>query len=247
MKKMTKNNTEPTVRINRYLALKKYCSRRQADRFIESGFVQINGKRAHLGDRVGEKDEVTVARGVLERKEDHLYLACYKPLGVVSHNPKSKEEDLHRALAFPLKWEKKGLAPLGRLDKNSEGLMILSDDGRIVHSLLHPQSDHTKEYLVEVDKKILPGHLRQMEKGVNIEGYLTKPAETEKTARSTFQIILREGKKHQIRRMCAALGYQVQSLKRVRIKNITLQKLQPGEYREIVGAEREEFLRGLLG
>ncbi|HET8575255.1 MAG TPA: pseudouridine synthase, partial [Candidatus Paceibacterota bacterium] len=142
--------------------------------------------------------------------------------------------------------KEKKLSPLGRLDKDSEGLMILSDDGRIVHRLLAPEEAHEKEYLVVVDKNIPGTHLRKMEIGINIEGYRTKPAKTARVSEKIFRITLTEGKKHQIRRMCAAAGYQVRTLKRIRIENIKIGKLKENQYREIEGKERENFLKNLL-
>jgi 23S rRNA pseudouridine2604 synthase len=124
--------------------------------------------------------------------------------------------------------------------------MILSDDGRIVNRLLDPESAHEKEYFVSVDKRIAPTHLRKMEHGIDIEGYRTKPSKATLVNPRSFRLVLTEGKKHQIRRMCAAIGYQVQSLKRIRIKNIKIEKLKENEYKEITGKEKEQFLKNLL-
>lgn len=234
------------VRINRYLFLKNYSSRRQADRYIEKGLITINGRPAVLGDRVKKDDVVEVDKKIKKATNEYLYLACYKPRGVVSHDPKKDETGIVSILDLPAKWKERKLSPLGRLDKASEGLILLSNDGRIVNKLLSPEHHHEKEYLVTVDKKVLGWDLRKMESGINIEGYTTKPAKATKRKPNTFQLILTEGKKHQIRRMCAALGYQVQSLKRIRIQNITLQDLKPGQFREITGKEKEDFLKNLL-
>jgi len=142
-----------------------------------------------------------------------------------------------------------GVFPVGRLDKDSEGLMILTNDGRVTGPLLNPEAEHEKEYEVRVDKAIKSGFIKKMAKGVDIEGYTTKRAKVKKTGRNpngkTFRITLTEGKKHQIRRMCAALGYQVQSIKRVRIENIELGKLKPNQYRKLSGKELRDFLKTL--
>lgn len=234
------------VRINRYLLLQNYCSRRQADRYIKEGLVTINGKRAVLGDKVSREDTVLVHDKITKEARGYIYLAYHKPKGVVSHDPKKDETGILDSISLPKEWKQKKLSPLGRLDKASEGLILLSDDGRIVNNLLSPEFHHEKEYLVTTDKNILGKHLMQMESGVNIEGYLTKPAKAIKEKRNRFRLTLTEGKKHQIRRMCAALGYQVQSLKRVRVQNIELQNLKPGTYRQLEGKEKETFLRDLL-
>jgi 23S rRNA pseudouridine2604 synthase len=229
------------IRINRYLFLKGYCSRRKADKFIEEKRVKINGHVAVLGDKIQEKDKVEVDKKIKEEAGKYTYIAYYKPVGIVSHNPQKGEKGIENIF----KW-KVPLSPLGRLDKASEGLMLLSNDGRIVDKLLHPKYAHEKEYIVKVDKKITGIFLKTMEPGVKIEKYKTKPTQIKKISTNTFCIILTEGKKHQIRRMCAALGYQVKEIKRVRISNIKLGNLKSGQYREITGSELKEFLKNLV-
>jgi len=229
------------IRINRYLFLKGYCSRRKADKFIESGRVKINGKKAVLGDKVNKSDKVDVDDIIKKDVANYVYIAFYKPKGIVSHNPQRGEKGIKDIF----KWEVP-LSPLGRLDKASEGLMLLSNDGRIVDKLLNPKYAHEKEYIVEVDKKITGLFLKKMETGVQIERYKTKPAKITRINPQMFNIILTEGKKHQIRRMCAALGYQVQNLKRIRIANIKLGNLKTQENRIIKGKELEEFLKYLV-
>lgn len=232
------------VRINRYLFLKGYCSRRKADRFIEEGLVKINGKKAELGDKVQQGDHVEVAKRVSDDAKKYIYVAYYKPRGIVSHNPQKGEKSIEDIATFP---RSQTLSPLGRLDKESEGLMILSNDGRIVDRLLNPKYAHEKEYVVTVNKPINGMFLKKMASGVNIEGYITKPAKTSRVNPKTFTIILTEGKKHQIRRMCAALGYTVTKLKRTRIANITLKGLKPNTFRVLKGKERSDFLSPLTG
>jgi 23S rRNA pseudouridine2604 synthase len=229
------------IRINKYLAHEGIASRREADVLVEAGKVRINGKKAKNGDQVQADDKVEIV-GTTKSKS---YLVYYKGRGIITHSPSEKETDI--AYRLSRDYGITHVAPIGRLDKDSEGLIILSNDGRITGPLLSPESGHEKEYEVTVDKAINPMFVRAMAAGVDIEGYRTKPAKV-KAHRSNdkkFTIILTEGKKHQIRRMCAALGFQIQSLKRVRIMNIRLDKLKPNQYRKIAGPELKDFLKAL--
>lgn len=229
------------MRINKYLAHQGISSRREADLLVAAGKILINGKLAKNGDQVQAVDKVEM-KGSQRPK---IYLAYYKGRGIISHSPSEREVDIKARLAKD--YGITNVAPIGRLDKDSEGLIILSNDGRITGPLLEPDYEHEKEYEVSVDKNIGLMFIKAMSNGVEIEGYRTKPAKVtaHKTNQKRFTIILTEGKKHQIRRMCAALGYQIQSLKRVRIMNIKLDKLKPNQYRKITGSELEEFLKEL--
>lgn len=229
------------MRINKYLAHQGIASRREADVLVEAGKVLINGKRANNGDQVQENDKVEL-KGATKTK---TYLAYYKGRGIISHSPSEREIDIKARLEKD--YGITNVAPIGRLDKDSEGLIILSNDGRITGPLLDPDSNHEKEYEVSVDKNFGPMFIKAMSNGVEIEGYRTKPAKVtgHKNNQKRFTIILTEGKKHQIRRMCAALGYQIQSLKRVRITSIKLDKLKPNQYRKITGPELKDFLKEL--
>ena len=227
------------MRINKYLADQGIASRREADALIASGKVLVNGKPALIGQQVAENDTVEMVGKTPEKR----YLAYYKGRGVITHSPEKDEKDILAQLKSM--YGITGVAPVGRLDKDSEGLIILSDDGRITGPLLDPASGHEKEYEVTVDKVITGQFLKRMEQGVDIEGYVTKPASAVKAAEKRFLLTITEGKKHQIRRMCAALGYQVQSLKRVRILNIELGKLKPNQFRQLKGAELNTFLSKL--
>lgn len=229
------------MRINKYLAHQGIASRREADVLVAAGKVLINGVKARNGDQITETDKVELL-GATKTKS---YLAYYKGRGIITHSPSEKEVDIAQRLLKDYGID--NVAPIGRLDKDSEGLMILSNDGRITGPLLDPDSNHEKEYEVMVDKAIGGMFIKAMTAGVDIEGYRTKPAKVtpHKTNDKKFTIILTEGKKHQIRRMCAALGYQIQSLKRVRIMNIKLDKLKPNQYRKIAGPELKEFLKEL--
>ena len=214
---------EYPIRINRYLYLKNICSRREADRLIEEKIILVNGKIAKIGQKIEAKDKVEIKKEGKKKLSQKKIIIFNKPIGVVSHNPQFGEEEPNDFFDFSEK-----LSPVGRLDKMSHGLLLMSNDGRIVNKLLNPKFDHQKEYEVIVDKKINSNFLEKMENGVDIEGYITKPAKLKKLGNKKFSIILTEGKKHQIRRMCAALGYQVVDLKRIRFMHILLKDLPEG-------------------
>lgn len=229
------------MRINKYLAHTGVASRREADVLIAAGKVTINGKKAEMGQTVEETDTVAVV-GKTKAKS---YYAYYKGRGVITHSPAEHETDIATKIAND--YGITHVSPIGRLDKDSEGLMILSNDGRITGPLLDPELSNEKVYEVLVDKRISAMFVRAMEAGVDIEGYRTKPAKVTTNPKNElrFELTITEGKKHQIRRMCAALGYQVQSLKRKRILNIELGKLKPNQYRKIAGDELQTFLKAL--
>lgn len=229
------------MRINKYLAHTGVASRREADELVAKGKVKVNGKKAEMGQQVQEADNVEV----VGKTKAKIYLAYYKGRGIITHSPAEGEIDIAAKLAKD--YGITHVSPVGRLDKDSEGLIILSNDGRITGPLLDPEADHEKEYDVTVDKNVSGMFLRAMENGVEIEGYRTKPARVEASARNEkrFRLSITEGKKHQIRRMCAALGYQVQTLKRVRIMNIELGRLKPNQYRKIQDKELATFLKEL--
>lgn len=222
------------IRINKYLAMHNLATRRGADALIKKRHVLINGRVAVLGDMVNEGDKVNVPRNIVNKK--YSYFAYYKPRGVITHSPQSNEESIRDLL------QNKTIFPLGRLDKDSEGLIILTDDGRITEKLLSPKYDHEKEYIVSVRTPMKPSFLRRMSEGVNIDGYRTKKCQVSQINDFTFRIILTEGKKHQIRRMCGALEYAIDTLKRVRVMNIRLGHLKSNQLREIKGEELQEFL-----
>jgi len=213
------------MRINKYLADKKISTRRGADELIKERKVFINGKLALLGSQVNETDVVEV-RGV--KSKEYVYFVYNKPIGVETTSPKE------------------GLFPMGRLDKASHGLLILTNDGRITDKLLNPKYFHEKEYVVRTLNKLRSSFKGKMEAGVNIEGYLTKKCKVKILNDHTFRITLTEGKKHQIRRMCSNLFQEVADLKRERIMNITLGTLKPNSLREIKGEELSIFLNQVL-
>lgn len=229
------------MRLNKYLAHTGVASRREADELIERGKVKINGVVATLGQQVEESDEVEVV-GKTKAKS---YLAYYKGRGIITHSPAEGEVDIAARLAKDFGINH--VSPIGRLDKDSEGLILLSNDGRMTGPLLDSENNIEKEYDVTVDKKVSGMFLRAMQNGVDIEGYRTKPAQAVVHPRNEmrFSLVITEGKKHQIRRMCAALGYQVQNLKRVRVANIEIGKLKPNQYRKLTGEELTKLLSTL--
>ena len=223
------------MRINKYLAELGLCTRREADRYIAQGLVFINGTRAQLGSQVKEGDKVETNLPEVR----HRYFAYNKPRGIVTHSPTESQQGIEDIAGL------KGVSPMGRLDKESHGLIILTDDGRITERLLGPDHDHEKEYVVITKEHLPPSFKKRMEQGVDLEDYRTKPAKVKMLGDNKFSIILTEGKKHQIRRMCAAWGYTIADLKRVRVMNIKLGTLQAGQFRTIKGQELKEFLKSL--
>jgi 23S rRNA pseudouridine2604 synthase len=225
------------MRINRYLAKKQICTRREADGLILAGKVIINGKIAVLGDKIQDGDEVEITED-LKRSRDFVYLAFNKPKGIITHSPQKGEKGIGNIVSYPVR-----LFPVGRLDKDSRGLIILTNDGRITDRMLNPDYYHEKEYFVRIDKKITPSFVKNMAEGIEIAGgYKTRKCEVKKIDNLTFFIILTEGKKHQIRQMCEVLGKKIIDLKRVRIMNIKLEGLKPSQYRKIEGDELKDFL-----
>lgn len=230
------------MRINKYLAHTGRSTRRGADELIGKKRVFINGRAAKLGDKVVETDRVEVRGG--KQPSSYRYFAYYKPVGVITHSPGEDEEDIRENVAdIP---ELAGTFPVGRLDKDSSGLIILTDDGRVTDRLLNPEYEHEKEYVVKTREKLRNSFKANMEGGLDIEGYRTKPAKVHVRSANVFAITLIEGKKHQIRRMVVALHNEVVTLRRTRIMNIELGGLAPGEFRALRGEELKEFL-GALG
>lgn len=226
-----------TMRINKYLAEEKISSRREADALISAGRVKINGRLAKLGDQVKEGDKVEVTG----KPKAMVYLAFNKPKHIITHSKQGEEKEIADIIK-----SKEKVFPVGRLDKSSYGLILLTNDGRLTDALLNPAHDHEKEYLVSVDKHITPGFLRNLEQGVTLEdGYKTKPCKTFSKGENRFAIILTEGKKHQIRRMCVALGYSVRDLQRTRIMNVRLGTLKPGQSRPLERQELNKLLKGV--
>ena len=223
------------MRINKYIASRGLATRRDADELVKQGRVTINGRRAVLGDKVVESDKVEVRVPA----KTYRYFAYHKPGGILTHSAQEGEEDIAGVTGL------KGLFPVGRLDKDSHGLIILTDDGRVTEALLNPEHEHEKEYEVRVSIPLPKVFKRRMERGLDIGGYRTKPCKVSIHGERKFGVILTEGKKHQIRRMCGALGQSVVELKRVRIMNIKLGSLAQGKFRALGGAELQGFLSAL--
>ncbi|MFM2424157.1 MAG: pseudouridylate synthase specific to ribosomal small subunit, rRNA pseudouridine2604 synthase [Candidatus Parcubacteria bacterium] len=237
----TQTSTLPGVRLNKYLADQGLASRREADVLIQTKQILINDKVALVGARVLPTDTVTLVGNTKSKR----YIAYYKGRGIITHSPSENEIDIPTRLRKD--YGITDVTPVGRLDKDSEGLIILSNDGRITGPLLDSEQNHEKEYVVTVDKPVTLAFCKLMEIGVDIEGYRTKAAIAVPSPKNNkrFNLTITEGKKHQIRRMCAALGYQIESLKRVRILNIEVGALKPNQYRKISGDELRTFLNTL--
>ena len=228
------------IRINRYLALHNICSRREGDALIEKGVVLINGKKAKIGDKVNESDKVTVNSKATDVMKKYVYFAFNKPRGIVTSSPRDGQKSIK-----DITYSADDVFPVGRLDKNSRGLIILTNDGRMNDKLLNPERNHEKEYVVTVNKPITNIFLKVMRQGVQLEDFKTKPAIVEEKDETTFHITLTEGKKHQIRRMCTNLGWEVVDLKRVRVMSVQLGTLGSGQQRKIQGPELEKLLTSL--
>lgn len=225
------------VRINKYLSEVGFCSRREADKLLEQGRITINGKIPELGTRVSDEDEILVD-GVSVRKtqEEHVYIMLNKPVGIVcTTDTKREKNNIVDFINHP-----KRIFPIGRLDKPSEGLILLTSDGDIVNKILRARNNHEKEYIVRVDKPITSRFLNKMRNGVPILGTVTNKCEVEQIDTLSFRIILTQGLNRQIRRMCEFLGYEVKKLKRIRIMNIKLD-LPAGKWRDLTAAEMQEL------
>ncbi len=224
---------EKLTRLNKYLSEVGYCSRRAADKLIDAGRVTINGKVPEMGTKVSPKDVIEVDGELIsKRKQDHVYLAFNKPIGIVCTTDTRVEKDnIIDFINFP-----KRIFPIGRLDKPSEGLILLTDDGDIVNKILRASNNHEKEYIVTVDKLISQTFITRMANGIPILDKVTKKCKVEKLSSIKFKIILTQGLNRQIRRMCEYLNYEVTALKRTRIMNIKLD-VPVGDYRELTKDE----------
>jgi 23S rRNA pseudouridine2604 synthase len=220
-----------SIRINKYLSEVGFCSRREADRLIQQSKVTINGKIAVLGDQVDDQDKIKVNGRPISPHRDFVYLALNKPVGITSTTDQSIKGNIVDFMNYP-----KRIFHVGRLDKDSEGLILMTNDGDIVNQILRAENAHEKEYIVDVDKEITPEFLSKIASGVPILNKITQPCIVKKTAPRQFKIILTEGMNRQIRRMCDYFGFNVVKLKRTRIMNITLD-LPVGKYRELTDKE----------
>ncbi len=230
------------MRLNKYLSDAGFCSRRKADRLTEEGRVTVNGSRAAVGAQVDEMDVVCVDGKRIVPEQKKVYLAFYKPRGIVCTAEKREKNNVVDYLDYPVR-----VYPVGRLDKDSEGLLLLTNDGEIVNGILRARNFHEKEYLVWVDRPVTEEFLSRMAAGVPILDTVTRPCKVRKRKEKCFSIVLTQGLNRQIRRMCEALGYRVEKLKRIRIMNIRLEGLEPGQYRELTDGELEEIREKIQG
>jgi 23S rRNA pseudouridine2604 synthase len=221
-----------TKRLNKAISETGYCSRRAADKLIEDGKVKVNGETVGLGVKVTQNDAIAVNGQIITKEVENIYLAFHKPIGITCTTDTKVRGNIINYLNYPER-----IFPIGRLDKPSEGLIFMTNDGDIVNKILRSKNNHEKEYIVSVDKKISETFIKKMGNGIPILGTITDPCKVEKINHNTFKIILTQGLNRQIRRMCSYLGYEVQSLKRTRIMNISLDNLKPGKYRSFTEKE----------
>ncbi|MBY9082409.1 23S rRNA pseudouridine(2604) synthase RluF [Paenibacillus sp. HN-1] len=228
------------MRINKFISETGYCSRREADKLVESGRVTINGEKAVLGSQAESGDDVRIDGKALSTESRTVYIALNKPVGITSTTEGHVKGNI---VDFVGHHER--IFPIGRLDKDSEGLILLTNDGDIVNKILRAEGRHEKEYVVTVDRPITPSFIEGMSSGVKILGEKTLPCQVTRITERVFRIILTEGKNRQIRRMCSAFGYEVRRLQRIRIMNIRLGNLKVGTWRDLTPAEKKE-LGGML-
>ncbi len=232
------------IRLNKYLAECGVCSRREADVLIAENKVTVNGKAAQPGMRVSEKDEIICNGKALKNRNEKVVLAYYKPLGVTcTEKDRFADKTLKDAFDYPIR-----VTYAGRLDKETEGLLLMTNDGDLIQRLMRGTEHQEKEYMVKVTKELAPDFKEKMEAGVFLSelNRRTKPCQVEILGKYTFRIILTQGLNRQIRRMCKELGYRVNALQRVRVANITLGKLRPGTFRRVNGEELQQ-LYALIG
>lgn len=228
------------MRINKFISESGETSRRGADKLIGEGKVTINGKIAKIGGQVEPGDDVRVSGNPIRMARNYVYIALNKPVGITSTTEKHVKGNIVDLVNHPLR-----IFNIGRLDKDSDGLILLTNDGDIVNEILRAENKHEKEYIVSVDKPITPGFLKKMEGGVEILDTKTLPCKVKQLSTFDFQIILTQGLNRQIRRMCAELGYNVYRLQRTRIMNIHLGKLPLGQWRDLTKKERNQLFHDL--
>lgn len=225
------------MRINQYLSQAGVCSRREADRYILAGRIAVDGKPATIGMQVQIGQKVTFDKKEVSLEKEEILLLFHKPKGIVCTTAKTDPNNIIDFLQF-----EKRIYPVGRLDKDSEGLLLLTNEGRLVNRILKSVENHEKEYLVTIDRPLTEKFIQKMKRGVPILDTVTKPCEVIPVTQKSFRIILTQGLNRQIRRMCEALGYHVMALKRIRIMNLYLGRLQVGAYRKVSQKERETLL-----
>jgi 23S rRNA pseudouridine2604 synthase len=227
------------VRLNKYISETGVCSRREADKWISEGRVTLNGAPATLGHKVTPGDEVRINGNLIGAKKQAIYIALNKPVGITCTTEAHVEDNIVQFVGHSER-----IFPVGRLDKESEGLILLTNDGDIVNEILRSENEHEKEYVVAVNRPITDLSLKMLASGVKIMGMTTKPCKVERVDAETFRMVLTQGLNRQIRRMCSALGYRVRRLKRVRIINIHVGALRTGEWRYLSESEVAGLLSG---
>jgi 23S rRNA pseudouridine2604 synthase len=237
---MKKQPPEQGIQINKYISNAGFCSRREADKLIEDARVTINDDIALAGSRVHPGDVVAIDGEKLKSKQRPIYIALNKPVGITSTTDMSDKTNIIRFMNHP-----KRIFPVGRLDKDSEGLILLTNDGDIVNKILRAGNNNEKEYIVTVDKELTPEMIRQMGAGVRILGEKTKPCYIRQEGQRRFRIILKQGLNRQIRRMCETFGYKVKTLKRIRIMHIQLGSLDVGKWRYLTPDEMDRLEKAL--
>lgn len=225
-----------SVRLNKYLSEAGVCSRREADRLIESGKVTVDGVTAQMGMRVTAGQIVKVGKKAVSKQDEMIVLAVNKPKGIVCTEDQRERDSIVRFLNYPVR-----VTYAGRLDKDSRGLLLMTNNGDIINQMMRAANRHEKEYKVTVDKEITEQFIKKMSEGVPILDTVTRPCTVKKIGKYTFSIILTQGLNRQIRRMCAAFGYEVKDLVRIRIMNIRLGSLKEGAYRKLTDEELEEL------
>jgi len=220
------------LRLNKFISDTGICSRREADRLIEQGLVQVNGRVAVHGEKVAAQDQVTIDGRPLRARPEIVYLAYYKPVGVVSTTDLAEPDNIISAINYPQR-----IFPVGRLDKYSEGLILLTNEGDAVNKILRAGNAHEKEYRVTVDRPLEEHDLRKMREGIPMLGTVTQPCRVEALDATSFRIVLTQGLNRQIRRMCEFLGYRVLRLIRTRIMHLQVGRLRPGQWRQLAASE----------
>jgi 23S rRNA pseudouridine2604 synthase len=225
-------NIDSKIRLNKFISETGFCSRREADKLIERGKVTVNGKIPEMGTQVSNDDYIEINGAPLKNKEQMVYLAFNKPIGITCTTEHKVKGNIIDFINFP-----KRIFPIGRLDKPSQGLIFLTNDGDIVNKILRSGNNHEKEYIVTVDKPISPSFIKDMANGIPILETITKKCFVKKESKYVFKIVLTEGLNRQIRRMCDYLGYGVVRLERLRIMNVTIDNLPVGKWRHLTKNE----------
>ncbi len=232
--------SDNSISLNKYISSTGICSRREADRWIEAGRVRINGQVAQKGNRVTDEDDVTIDGKPLKNKPKAVYIALNKPPGITCTTDLRDKDNIIDFVGHPQR-----IFPIGRIDKPSSGLILLTNDGDIVNQILRVENNHEKEYIVTVDQPVTEKFIERMSGGLPILGTMTRKCKVEKINTKVFRIILTQGLNRQIRRMCEYLDYRVVYLKRVRIMNIKLGELRVGRWRDLTKSELQELRRQL--